>query len=100
MIPPRDAWHKSDKARPVIDPLKIEPHTRIRHDKVDKSARFTLRHNGKLHHIGMGRKNIGKRLIVLIANLDIRVLDVEGKLLRHLTLDTSKDYQPLNPPTG
>ncbi len=49
----------------------------------------------KLHHIGVGRAHKGRRIIVLVADLDIRVLSVEGELLRHLTLDPSKDYQPI-----
>ena len=36
-------------------------------------------------------------MIVLVADLDIRVLSEEGELLRHLTLDPDKDYQPLAP---
>jgi hypothetical protein len=30
-----------------------------------------------------------------VADLDIRVLSQEGELLRHLTLDQTRDYQPL-----
>jgi hypothetical protein len=32
---------------------------------------------------------------LLVADRDIRVLTVEGELLRQLTLDPSRDYQPL-----
>jgi len=31
----------------------------------------------------------------LVADLDVRILDAEGNLLRHLTLDPSRDYQPI-----
>jgi len=31
----------------------------------------------------------------LVADLDVRVLSKEGELLRHLTLDPSRDYQPI-----
>lgn len=31
----------------------------------------------------------------MVADLDIRVLSEEGELLRHLTLDPEKDYQPI-----
>jgi len=73
----------------------MTPHTRVRHDKIDKTGVFTLRHGTKLHHIGVGRAHKERRIIVLIADLDIRVLSTEGELLRHLTLDTTRDYQPL-----
>lgn len=36
----------------------------------------------------------GTRVILLVAERDIRVLSEEGELLRELTLDPSRDYQP------
>jgi len=63
-------------------------------DKVDITGVITLRHNSRLHHIGLGRRLSGTRVIVLIDGLRIRVLTEDGKLLRELTLDPSRDYQP------
>lgn len=95
MVPPKEAWDALDKAAPDPDRYGIDRHTRVRHDKVDKTGVFTLRHGTKLHHIGVGRAHKGRRIIVLVADLDIRVLSTEGELLRHLTLDPTKDYQPI-----
>jgi hypothetical protein len=53
-----------------------------------------LRHAGRLHHIGVGRHHRHKRVIMLIDSLDIRIITPDGELLRELTLDPSKDYQP------
>jgi hypothetical protein len=33
-------------------------------------------------------------VILLVDDLDVRVLSVDGDLLRHLTLDLRRDYQP------
>jgi hypothetical protein len=55
---------------------------------------ITLRHNSRLHHIGLGRRNAGTRVLVLIRELDIRVITEDGALLRELTLDPNRDYQP------
>lgn len=56
----------------------------------------TLRHDSKLHHIGLGRAHKGKPIKLLVADRDIRVLDARtGELIRRLTLDLSRDYQPL-----
>jgi hypothetical protein len=33
-------------------------------------------------------------VLVLVADLDVRVLAEDGQLLRALTLDPSRDYQP------
>ena len=76
-------------------------HHRIRHDRIDKTGSVTLRHNGRLHHIGIGRLHAGVDIVMLIDDLDIRVIaDTTGELLRHLTLDPSRDYQPTGRPPG
>jgi hypothetical protein len=62
--------------------------------KIDDSGVFTLRHNSRLHHIGIGRRHAGTDILVLIHDLHIRVLNTDGELLRELQLDPTKDYQP------
>jgi len=54
----------------------------------------TLRRRTRLHHIGVGHAHAGKRVILLVHELDVRVVAEDGVLLRHLTLDPSRDYQP------
>ncbi len=79
----------------------IDPHCRVRHDRVDKAGTVTLRHHSRLHHIGLGRQLAGTRVYVLAADLNIRILATEtGELLRELTLDPSRDYQPTGRPPG
>jgi hypothetical protein len=95
MVPPKQAFDALEKATPDPDKYLMAPYTRVRHDKIDKTGVFTLRHGTKLHHVGVGRAHCGRRVIILIADLDIRVLSEEGELLRHLTLDPERDYQPL-----
>jgi hypothetical protein len=97
MIPPRQAFDALTKATPNPDTHPIAPHTRVRHDKIDKTGTITLRHGTWLHHIGIGRAHKHRRVIILVADLDIRVLSEHGELLRHLTLDPDTDYQPLTP---
>ena len=97
MIPPKQAFDALAKATPDPDKYPMAPNTRVRHDKVDKVGVFTLRHGTRLHHVGVGRAHCGRRVIVLVADLDVRVLSEEGELLRHLTLDPERDYQPLAP---
>jgi hypothetical protein len=61
----------------------------------------TLRYHSRLRHIGLGREHARRRVLLLIADLDIRVIDAEtGQLLRELVLDPTKDYQPLGRPPG
>ena len=91
--PPMRAWRELDKATPEIDGQPLLAKTRVRHDHVDRWGAVTLRYRRKLHHIGVGRPNRGKRVIILMADLDVRVIDEDGVLLRHFELDPSVDYQ-------
>ena len=61
---------------------------------MDRGGKVTLRHDSKLFHIGIGRPYAGTPIRLYVAGLDIRVLSEDGKLLRELTLDTSRIYQP------
>ena len=73
----------------------IEGHYRIRHDIVGDTGTVTLRHRGTLHHIGIGRTHARIHIIMLIDNLDIRIVNPDtGELLRRLTLDPNRNYQP------
>jgi transposase InsO family protein len=92
--PPRVAFESRDRARPRKVDITTSKELRVRHDKVDIDGSVTLRYHSKLHHIGMGNALRGTRVIMLVAGRDIRVLSQDGKLLRQLTLDPSKDYQP------
>lgn len=68
---------------------------RVRHDKIDRKGSVTLRHKGRLHHIGIGAAYRGWRVVMLVAGLEVRILSLEGAQLRRLILDPSKDYQPI-----
>ena len=62
------------------------------------SGVVTLRHNGRRHHIGVGRTHTRTHVILLIQDLDVRVVNaITGELLRELTINTTKDYQPRTP---
>ena len=91
--PPMQAWRALDKATTEIDGQPLLAHTKVRRDKVDKTGCFTLRYRSKLHHVAVGRAHKGKRVLILVADLDIRVIDQDGVTLRHLELDPSVDYQ-------
>jgi transposase InsO family protein len=91
--PPMRAWRALDKATIEIDGQPMLPHTKVRHDRIDKTGCFTLRYRSKLHHVGVGRAHRGQHVLILVADLDVRVIDEDGVMLRHLELDPSVDYQ-------
>jgi transposase InsO family protein len=73
-------------------------HDRVRHDTIDGSGTVTLRVNGRLHHIGISRTLARTRVILLIQDLHVRVVDAAtGELLRELVIDPRRDYQPTGP---
>jgi transposase InsO family protein len=88
------------KAAPGADRAR-DTHNRLRHDIVDGSGCVTLRHNGRLHHIGIGRTHARTRVLLLVQDLEIRIVNAAtGELLRELTLDPNRDYQPTGAPKG
>lgn len=102
-LPHRATPATTYNARPKAAPTTTAPtaHHRIRHDLVDPYGKVSLRHDGCLHHIGIGRTHARTPVTLLIADLDIRVIHAAtGELLRHLTLDPTHDYQPTGKPPG
>jgi hypothetical protein len=89
----RSAFVARTKARPSQAGIDVEGY-RVRHDKVDKAGKVTLRYRSQLHHIGVGRPYKGERVILLVAGRDVRVLNGDGKLIRALTIDPTTMYQP------
>lgn len=95
---PAVAYHQRPKA---IAGDRDDTHDRVRHDLVDKNGKITLRVDGRMHHIGLGTEHRGTRVLVLSHDLDVRVIDeATGELIRKLTIDPTKDYQPLGRPPG
>jgi transposase InsO family protein len=95
---PLAAFHARLKARP--EGLDAAVHYRVRHDRVDKQGRVTIRYLSRLRHIGLGRAHAGVPVRLLVANKHVRVIREDGSLIRELTLDPSRNYQPLGTPSG
>lgn len=92
---PLQAYNTRIKARPA-NTQPPTTHFRIRQDKVDQGGRVSLRHNSKLHHIGIGRAHKNRPIKLLIADQNIRIINPDtGQLIRELTLDPTRDYQPI-----
>jgi transposase InsO family protein len=90
-------------ARPKAAPgdRTNDTHARVRTDRVDTSGKVTLRQGGQLYSIGIGRTHARTRVLLLVEDLHIRIIDAAtGELLRELTLDTTKRYQGTGRPPG
>ena len=91
---PAIAYTTRPKATPGAD-RDGDTHDRVRFDRIDSVGTVTLRVNGRLHHIGVGRTHARTHVILLVHDLDVRIINAAtGELLRELTIDTTKDYQP------
>jgi Integrase core domain len=90
-------------ARPKATPgdRDADTHDRVRRDRVDATGVVTLRHAGRLHHIGIGRTHARTPVLLLVQDLHIRIVHAAtGELLRELTLDPTRNYQPTGRPPG
>jgi transposase InsO family protein len=90
---PLQAYSARIKAQPAGRPATTS--FRVRQDKVDATGKVSLRHLSRLYKIGVGRAHTGQAVKLLIADRDIRVIDQHGQLLRQLTLDPNRTYQPI-----
>jgi hypothetical protein len=90
-------------ARPKAAPgdRSADTHDRVRTDKIGSTGTVTLRHGGKLYHIGIGRAHTGTEILLLVQDLHVRIVaTATGELLRELTLNPNRNYQPTGRPPG
>jgi transposase InsO family protein len=96
---PATAYTARPKA--TLEDPSDDTHNRVREDRIDKAGKVTLRHGGQLYSIGIGRTHARTRVILLVQDLHVRVIDAAtGELLRELVLDTTKRYQGTGRPPG
>jgi hypothetical protein len=91
------------QARPQALPgdRTADTHQRVRTDRVDTDGKLTLRVSGKLHHIGIGRDHARTPVLMLVHDLHVRVINAAtGELIRELTIDPARNYQPTGRPPG
>ena len=95
---PADAWNARPRAMPVRQGIRVSEHFRVRRDRVDADGKLTLRHNSRLHHIGIGRRWSGTKVLILARDLELRIITQDtGELIRELTLDPTRNYQAQAP---
>jgi transposase InsO family protein len=97
---PATIYESLPKATPTTD-RSTDSHDRVRHDKIDKAGSVTLRIAGRLRHIGVGRTYARTDVILLVQDLHVTVINAAtGEILRDLTIDPRRDYQPTGRPPG
>lgn len=86
---PIERWHASPVAMPASEPLE--------HPTTNRTTTTTVWADGKVRSgrflINVGVEWAGKKAIVQITGRHANVL-IGGELVRHLTIDPTRDYQP------
>ena len=90
---PRVAFNARVKARPAGRPVRDAGEFRIRHDRVDRTGKVTLRYAGTLRHLGIGRAHAGRHVLLLVDDRDVRVLSAEGEFIAQFQIDPDRIYQ-------
>jgi len=90
---PLDAWHSAPPARPG-PPLAPDPASGLRLVE----ARGAIGWEG--HIIGIGQAHAGETVLVTARGDDLAVFDATSGLIRRLTLDRTRHYQPTGRPRG
>lgn len=91
---PEFAYQLIPKATPT--PPEDPDIWRVRYDTIDHDGKITLRHHGRLLHLGIGRAHNRTDVICLVHNNDASVITHDGEILGDYTLNPEKSYQPKN----
>jgi len=101
-LPQRSTPAVAYATRPKASPSDqtADDQFRVRHDRIN-DGNVSVRINGQLHHIGLGRTLDGTRIIMLIHDLDIRVIHAAtGEIIRTLRVDPERRYHGTGKPAG
>ena len=94
---PTAAYTTRPKAAPSAS---HDAHYRVRRDRVSH-GNVSLRVGGVLHHIGLGRHLHATPILMLIDDLDVRVIHATtGEIIRTLTIDPNRRYHGTGKPIG
>jgi transposase InsO family protein len=87
---PGTAYRTTPKARPTG---AREGHYRLRYDRVDTDGHVSIRHAGRMHHLGIGRRHAGTRILALADTDTITVIHLDtGEILSTHTIDPTRNY--------
>jgi hypothetical protein len=88
---PGQAFRATPKALPAD--TRTPGHYRLRYDRVDKKGTITLRRGGRMHHLAIGAKHIGKRVLALADDHEVTVIELDtGEVLSTHDIQPNKAY--------
>jgi transposase InsO family protein len=90
---PAQAFAARTKATPRRPGLIVPTEHRVRRDRIDNGGNVTLRYHSTLLHLGVGRRYRGTRVMLLVADRDVQVINEDGELMAEFTINPAKQYQ-------
>lgn len=90
---PLQAFEARLKAHPALPSSQVQ--YRVRRDRLDAGGKVTVRYLGRLRHLYVSYRRRGQPVTLLIAGAHLSAIAEDGSILRELTLDASRDYQPI-----
>lgn len=78
----------------LTDPTTTTPsHHRLRYDRVDTWGKVSIRHAGRMHHLGVGYTHRGQRILAIADDQTITVINlITGEILSTHDIDPTKTY--------
>src|SRR5215467_13506168 len=95
---PFQAFESRLKAHPALAGTALQ--YRVRRDKLDGYGKFTIRYHGRLRHLYVSYKRRRQPVTLLVAGAHLEVVAEDGSILRELTLNSRRSYQPVGQQAG
>jgi transposase InsO family protein len=90
---PAAAYAAGVKATPSRSPC--DGHWRVRHDRVDKGGKISLRRAGRMHHLSAGAAHRGSPVLLIIDTREVTVVHLAtGEILSRHDIDPTRGYWP------
>jgi transposase InsO family protein len=89
---PGEVYRATPKAAPATNG-HAPGHYRLRYDRLDTAGKMTLRHAGRMHHLGIGRAHARKRVLAFADDHHVTVADLTtGEVLSLHLIEPTKTY--------
>jgi hypothetical protein len=89
---PGHAYRATPKAAPASNG-HAPGHYRLRYDRLDTKGRMTLRHAGRMHHLGIGTEHARKRVLAFADDHHVTIADLAtGEILSTHQIQPERNY--------
>jgi transposase InsO family protein len=88
---PAETYRATPKALPAEGHLP--DHYRLRYDRVDTDGHVSIRRAGRMHHLGIGARHTGKRILAITDETTATVIHLDtGEILSEHQINPARGY--------